>query len=97
MLLDVHPRIRDHLQGVPLDVAAEFVDVIARDAQLTCGQASHNVEGVLRLARALDDEGLDACNDFAGRVEALMRDLIEDRVVALVADAGQCGKWSGRG
>jgi hypothetical protein len=46
-------------------------------------------ERSLRSARALDDGGLDAGNDFARRVEAGVCDFIEDGGVTLVSDGGQ--------
>lgn len=72
-----------------LDTVGQIVDVLLRCAQLARSKASDLVEGALGFAGSLDDQRLDAGDDLARRVKPLMRDLVEDRAVALVANAGK--------
>jgi hypothetical protein len=78
----------DGRERAPLDAVCEIVDVFLRSTKLPCSHAGDFVEGGLRLPGSLDDQRLNAGDHLARRVEPLMRHLVEDGAVALVADAG---------
>ena len=81
--------IDQRLARCQLNFIVQALEGCANTLSFDGGRVTHGLEMLSGVPRAVGYMGLDACNDFAWRIETAMGDFVEERAVPFMADARQ--------